>query len=100
MLRPLARFVGGVVEGLFGRAERPVRARAQPRRRWLLEALEDRLAPANFTVNDDRSGSFGAGNAGTLRYCIEQANMVAGPHTVTIDTSVTQVTLTTALDSL
>lgn len=35
-----------------------------------------------FTVNDLGTGSSGAGTMGTLEYCIEQANLTAGPHTI------------------
>jgi hypothetical protein len=45
--------------------------RPRPRARLLLEALEDRLAPATFTVTltSDTGGSSGA-NQGDLRYCL------------------------------
>lgn len=35
-----------------------------------------------FTVNSLAAGSSGSGSSGTLEYCIEQANLSAGPHTI------------------
>src|SRR5262249_16182800 len=56
--------------------------RVRPRYRPTLEGLEDRLAPATFTVKTvadspnpaDFLTGLGAGNTGDLRYCIAQAD--------------------------
>jgi hypothetical protein len=47
-----------------------------PRRGWrpLLEALEDRLTPATYTVNAITDTGAGSGLAGDLRYCITRAD--------------------------
>src|SRR5260370_41533148 len=69
------RFLGG--------KRRSQTVRRQPRRLPLIvELLEDRLAPAVYTVNvnTDAGGAGGAGNGllGDLRYCITQANLNPG----------------------
>jgi hypothetical protein len=56
-----------------GTEPRPA-ARRAPARPWL-EALEDRLVPANtYTVIPTGSAECGSGVAGDLVYCINQAN--------------------------
>ena len=37
----------------------------------------------NYTVNSLADTNTGAGTSGTLRWCINQANLAAGPHTIT-----------------
>lgn len=49
-----------------------------------------------FTVNSLGDANTGSANAGTLRYCIEQANLSAGPHTVNFSVAGT-ITLSTRL---
>src|SRR5438309_306192 len=51
--------------------------------RPLVEALEDRLAPANYVVNGTGDAGAGTGLAGDLRYCITQANASAANDTIT-----------------
>ncbi len=60
--------------------QRPRNARpTRPGRyRPVLEPLEDRLAPAIFTVNTPTDTGFGIGLAGDLRYCLTQANATSG----------------------
>src|SRR5262249_23271432 len=60
---------------LFARTTRPVsaRRRTRPRVRLGLEALEDRLAPATFTVHNLNDSG-----AGSLRQAIHHANSAAG----------------------
>ncbi|MCE9560458.1 MAG: right-handed parallel beta-helix repeat-containing protein, partial [Planctomycetes bacterium] len=53
-----------------------------------LAVLEDRWCPANFTVNSTGDSSTGSGNAGSLRYCIGQANSTPGADTITFDATV------------
>lgn len=53
--------------------------------RLRLAALEDRLAPATFTVNAVSDTGAGSGAAGDLRYCITQANATAGADAVVFD---------------
>ena len=66
------------IRKLFNRpATRPIRKTAD-RSRLNLEALEDRVVPATFTVNnllDD-------GSAGSLRWAVAQANATAGADTI------------------
>jgi parallel beta-helix repeat protein len=45
------------------------------RRRIWLQTLEDRTAPAVFTVNDPGELGVGSGLVGDLRYCINEANI-------------------------
>jgi hypothetical protein len=66
------------------RTSRKGRARIRP----AVLRLEDRLAPANFTVNS--LGDAGAGTDAThgdLRYCISHANLLAEASTITFDNS-------------
>lgn len=53
------------------------------RRRFMVTTLEDRLAPAAFSVVNFGDLGFGTGSAGDLRYCITQANAMAGEDTIT-----------------
>src|SRR6516225_5189939 len=57
------------IRRLFARKPRTVR-KAPPRRRPVVEALEQRLAPAAYVV----SSGLDDGSAGTLRWAINQAN--------------------------
>jgi hypothetical protein len=57
-----------------------LRRRSRPR----LELLEDRLAPAAYTVNALTDTGAGSGFAGDLRYCINASNNNPGPGTNTI----------------
>jgi hypothetical protein len=54
--------------------------RQRRRRGWrpLLEVLEDRLAPAAFTVNSTGDTGTGSGTAGDLRFCVNQADANPG----------------------
>ena len=40
------------------------------------------LYATNYTVTDASNANTGSGTMGTLRYCITQANLSAGPHTI------------------
>lgn len=52
-----------------------------------------KLYATNYTVNNSADASMGSGTMGTLRYCINQANASAGPHTITFTVpSVTFIT--------
>lgn len=67
---------------LASRRQLPIK-RDTVRYRPVLEALEDRLAPALFLVStlaDDNPG--GGGNAGDLRYAITKANAAQGSNTI------------------
>jgi len=76
------------IRSLFTRpATRPIR-KATRRARPSLEALEDRLVPAGFTVNSIGDTGAGSGLLGDLRYCIAQANSTAGDDTITFDSNV------------
>src|SRR5262245_37020811 len=60
---------------------------ARHRRQPGLEALEDRTAPAVFTVNaltdtNPTGGGAGSGNAGDLRYVLTQSNTAGGTNTI------------------
>src|SRR4051812_10340925 len=44
----------------------------------ILEPLEDRTAPAVFTVTGTGDSSAGSGSSGDLRYCLTQANNADG----------------------
>src|SRR5262245_23735802 len=60
--------------------------------RLLLKSLEDRIAPATFTVsNTDDGPADGSGNfpAGTLRRAIQQANAANDADTIVFDASFT-----------
>jgi parallel beta-helix repeat protein len=57
--------------------------------------LEDRLAPAVFTVTNTGDTGTGSGNSGDLRYCITQANATSGSNTIDA-TGVTGTILLTA----
>src|SRR5262245_43941725 len=74
-------------------------ASARPR----LEVLEDRLAPATYTVISDGDTGTGAGLSGDLRYCIQQVNFDYGGDIV-FDSSFSgtarQITLTSNLPTI
>jgi hypothetical protein len=62
--------------------------------------LEDRVAPAAYTVNDLGDAATGTGNSGTLRYVIHQANnSTDASNTITITVNGT-TTLGSALEPL
>jgi predicted outer membrane repeat protein len=93
---------------LSNRVARPARHPARSRRpggaRPTLEGLEGRTLPAAYTVNaltdnNPNGGGQGMGNTGDLRYCLTQANGLAGPHTVTLDVNGT-INLAAALPTL
>lgn len=48
---------------------------------------------AAYTVNVNTDTGAGAGLTGDLRYCITQANLIAGPHTIVFTTGATTITL-------
>ena len=51
-----------------------------------------------FTVNNNAADNLtGAGTSGTLRYCITQANLTAGPHRIIFSLSGVTITLASAL---
>jgi Bacterial Ig-like domain (group 3)/Right handed beta helix region len=50
--------------------------------RLRFEVLEDRLAPAVYTVNAITDTGTGTGLTGDLRYCINQSNSDSGPDTI------------------
>jgi parallel beta-helix repeat protein len=78
MSRLVRRWLGKVVDR--PRAARAVRRASDHRIRLLLQALEGRVAPANFTVsNADDAG------AGSLRQAILDANAHAGADTITFN---------------
>src|SRR5438874_2103771 len=70
------------------RPRRPVSPRARP----LLRALEDRIAPATFTVTN-----IGDAGAGSLRDAISQANANPGFDTITFDPTTFGTSQTIAL---
>lgn len=49
----------------------------------LLASFWSGLYATNYTVNNASDANTGSGSTGTLRYCIAQANLSAGPHTIT-----------------
>jgi fibronectin-binding autotransporter adhesin len=53
-----------------------------PKARLWLRALEDRIAPATFTVTNTGDTGAGSGTSGDLRYCITQSNAIAGQNTI------------------
>ena len=52
---------------------------------------------AAYTVNTNTDTGTGAGLTGDLRYCITQANLIAGPHTIVFSTGATTITLASPL---
>jgi len=52
----------------------------------------------NFTVSNGGDAGTGTGTSGDLRYCINQANLSAGPHTITF--TVSTVTTTSSLPAI
>jgi hypothetical protein len=54
-----------------------------------LEALEDRSLPSTFTVTNLGDAGTGSGNRGDLRYCIAQANALAGADVIRFANNVT-----------
>jgi hypothetical protein len=78
-------------------------AGAPCRRLLFLEPLEDRLAPAVFTVTNTGDTGSGAGLAGDLRYCITQANATPGTDTIQFaiaGTGLQTISLTSALPAI
>jgi hypothetical protein len=55
--------------------------------RLVLQRLEDRIAPATFTVTTNGDTGVGSGTSGDLRYCITQANVTPGPNTLQFSNS-------------
>lgn len=49
----------------------------------LLASCWSSLYATNYTVTDSGDSNTGAGTVGTLRYCINQANLSVGPHSIT-----------------
>jgi hypothetical protein len=80
-------------------AARPRPARQRPRARPSLEALEDRALLSTFVVDRLTDAGAGAGLAGDLRYCINQANTLPGDDAITFAVTGT-INLTGALPSL
>src|SRR5262249_43754022 len=75
----------------------------QPGFRPRVEALEDRLAPAVYTVNVLTDTGAGTGLTGDLRYCITQSNNNAGADTIQfniIGSGVQTITPTTPLPTI
>jgi hypothetical protein len=64
-----------------------------------LEILEDRLAPATYTVNAITDTGAGSGLTGDLRYCINQANSTADVDTIVFDSTVFKTPQTITLGS-
>src|SRR5262249_30611425 len=64
-------------EANFSRRDR-LKVQSRPR----LEQLEDRLAPAVYTVNLLTDTGAGSGATGDLRYCINQSNNHTGADTI------------------
>ena len=78
------------IRNLFARTPRTIRkgpARFRPR----LEALEDRLAPATFTVTDN---SDSASDTGSLRNAVDAANAAGGSNTITFAAALAGQTIT------
>jgi hypothetical protein len=73
---------------------------ASPKTRLLLRVLEDRIAPAAFTVTSTGDTGTGSGSSGDLRYCITQANATPGPNTINYASGVSGTILTSALSTL
>src|SRR5262249_1245057 len=76
------------VRNLFTRRVRRPIGRASSRPRPALEVLEDRWCPATYTVDRLGDSGAGSGNAGDLRYCINQANAQPGEGTDVFDKGV------------
>ena len=68
--------------------------------RLLLQPLEDRTAPANFTVNALTDTGAGSGTSGDLRYCISQSNATPGPNTIDATGVSGTISLTSALPAI
>jgi hypothetical protein len=72
-----------------GRIRKNRRKASQRTAKPRLELLEDRLAPAVYTVNALTDTGTGSGLTGDLRYCINQGNSDPGPGTaITFDAGV------------
>jgi hypothetical protein len=65
--------------------------------RPILEILEDRIAPATFTVTSTGDTGAGAGNKGDLRYCIVQLNNSTDPNNSILFNVTGTITLNSAL---
>src|SRR5262245_15006035 len=71
------------IRQLFAVPRKPIRRTLKTRARLALEPLEDRLAPAQYVVNNTRDD----GSVGSLRWAVAQANL-SGADTITFDNSV------------
>src|SRR5262249_10811771 len=74
--------LSGQPHGSHGSASPPRRTRARCAPTPLLEALEDRTAPAVFTVNNVNDSG-----PGSLRQAVLDANATTGPNTITFNIS-------------
>jgi hypothetical protein len=61
--------------------------------RLLLLSLEDRIAPATFTVTNFGDTGAGSGSSGDLRYCINQSNALGGTNSIVYAAGVSGTTL-------
>jgi hypothetical protein len=69
--------------------------------RLSLQPLEERAVPTVYTVNSLADTNTGNGTAGTLRYCLTQANAdTAGPHTIDLTGLTGAITLTAPLPTI
>ncbi len=66
----------------FDRRSSPAAVRARPPVTLKLEVLEDRTAPAVFTVTSATDSGTGTGNSGDLLYCVTQSNLTSGANTI------------------
>ena len=75
------------------------RRRANPTH-LILQVLEDRTAPANFTVNALTDTGAGSGTSGDLRYCITQSNATPGPNSIDATGVTGTISLTSTLPTI
>src|SRR6266851_2227058 len=87
----------------LNRTPRRTDKRKARQQRLFLEPLEDRLAPAVYTVNALTDTGAGTGLTGDLRYCINQTNSDSGPDTIQFNIGgggVQSIALTSALPTI